>query len=86
MLRIIFEKFQFFYGVGPTLPEERYFHEMIRIGRDLIVLGGYRSEHSLLRLSCSSNICKWETLSQKFEKPRDKFVAIPVPDDFVTCN
>ena len=59
---------------------------MIRIGQDLLVLGGFRSDDSLLRLSCSSNICKWDTLSQKFKHPRDKFVAIAVPDDFVTCN
>ena len=63
---------------------------MVRVGRDLLVLGGHSSgwnfSDALFKLSCSNNKCKWENLSQKLETPKDRFVAIPVPDSFVTCN
>ena len=63
---------------------------MVRIGRDLIVIGGFNeydvSDGALFKLSCSNNTCKWETLTQKLKIPRYNFVAVPVPDDFVKCN
>ena len=65
-------------------------HEMVRVGHDLIVLGGLKGlggySDMLLKLSCSSNNCKWETLPQKMKNPRFGFIAIAVPDDFITCD
>ena len=66
---------------------------MVRIGSDLLVLGGYTSQFSqstytksVYKLSCKNSQCKWETFSQKLAVPRSTFVAIPVPDYFVTCT
>ena len=60
---------------------------MVSVGQDLIVLGGFSdsggTSNSLYKLSCSSNKCNWETLSQKLKTPRSQFVAIPVPDEFI---
>ena len=66
---------------------------MVRVGNDLIVLGGNSNplqlsgcSDSLFRLSCTNNTCKWQELAQKLESAKSGFVAIPVPDDFVTCD
>ena len=69
-------------------------HEMVRIGRDLVVLGGVKGgiisgfdfSQSLFKLSCANNICQWETLSQKLLVPKGMFVAIPIPDSFIKCE
>ena len=79
----------FFIFKGPSLPKALVRHEMVRIGYDLIVLGGSNGEinsGALYKLSCTNYNCKWESLSQELKIPRNGFVAIPVPDDFVTCN
>ena len=78
-----------FWFIGPPLPKTLMDHEMVQAGLDLIVLGGTDygfSSDDLYKLSCSRNICKWETLPQKWKVPRYSFVAIPVPDDFITCD
>ena len=67
---------------------------MVSIGHDLIVVGGHSSRiddgygysDNLFKLSCNNNACNWETLSQKMKIPRVWFVAISVPDDFITCS
>ena len=67
---------------------------MVSIGHDLIVIGGHSSRiddgygysNNLFKLSCNNNACNWETLSQKMKIPRVWFVAISVPDDFITCS
>ena len=64
-------------------------HEMVKVGHDLIVLGGKNEtgySDMLFKLSCHNNNCDWETLPQKMENPRFGFVAIAVPDDFITCD
>ena len=86
-----------FFVEGPQLPIKLELHEMIRIGKDLIVIGGYNYEgawyrtpwqrfNSLLRLSCRNNICKWNNIPKTMYYRRERFVAIPVPDDFVKCD
>ena len=65
---------------------------MVSNGHDLIVIGGHSEtlkggySNNLLKLSCSNNACKWETLSKTIKTPRYGFVAISVPDDFVVCT
>ena len=79
-----------FIFIGPDLPKELQNHEMVRIGFDLLAIGGYNeyniSDGALFKLSCINNTCKWETMKQKLKIPRYYFVAVPVPDDFVKCN
>ena len=84
--------------VGPALPKTLFFHEIVRIGLDLLVLGGVLGggsinpdgirnySEALFKLSCTNNECEWEKLPQNLTIPRSEFVAIPVPDDFITCN
>ena len=81
------------------MPKTLAYHEMVSSGHDLIVIGGDSRNDttgysdSLYKLSCSnyavsnsSTSCKWETLKYRLQTKRNKFVAIPVPDDFVACN
>ena len=76
--------------IGKPLPNALHGHEMVRVGPDLIVLGGKGVETGysdiLFKLSCSRSNCNWETLPQKMKNPRFGFVAIAVPDDFITCD
>ena len=84
--------------LGPDLPKwttkTLSRHQMVSIGHDLIVIGGHSSRiddgygysNNLFKLSCNNNACNWETLSQKMKIPRVWFVAISVPDDFITCS
>ena len=64
--------------------------EMVRVGFDIIVLGGSSNKDvydpKLFKLSCTNDICQWETLAQKLQTPRRFFVAIPIQDDFVKCD
>ena len=80
--------------VGPSLPKPLKGLEMVSVGFDLIAIGGGDSVNlinsgvspDLFKLSCTYNICQWETLHQKLLIPRREFVAIPVPDHFINCN
>ena len=65
--------------------------EMISIGYDLLVLGGTNygggvNNGKLYKLSCSNQVCNWETLSNELQIPRHFHTAIVLPDDFVECN
>ena len=60
---------------------------MVRMGKDLVVVGGkhcYTSQlsESLFRLSCFNNTCSWEKLKEEMDIPRTIFVAVAIPDDF----
>ena len=64
-------------------------------GGDLVVIGGSNKFTSgpdddysdVWRLSCSNGInnCQWSTLPN-LPAARANFVAITIPDDFVTCS
>ena len=60
---------------------------MVRMGKDLVVLGGNDKplsapSVSLFRMSCFNNTCLWEELKQEMDIPRIEFVAVAIPDDF----
>ena len=70
---------------------------MLRVGSDLIVIGGYDGyekvySDSIFKLRCVNmsipldKKCHWETLDKKLNIPRQRFVAVPVPDDFIACH
>ena len=63
---------------------------MINVGHGLLVIGGkdgsLKYSSKLYRLSCYNNSCQWETLPQELKTPRELFVAVALPDNFVTCN
>ena len=59
---------------------------MVRIGNDLVVIGGDYGgifSDALFRFSCRNNYFKWEELKQKLKTPRYSFVAMTVPDSFL---
>ena len=64
---------------------------MIASGNDLIVIGGISSscpvfENSIYKLTCSSGLCKWITLSQKLQNGRNSHVTFPLTDSSVSCS
>ena len=63
---------------------------MINVGYNLLVIGGkkfaYEYSPNLYMLSCYNNLCQWETLLQELKTPRELFIAVALPDDFVNCN
>ena len=64
---------------------------MIASGNDLFVIGGISPscpvfEKSIYKLTCSSGLCKWTTLSQKLQMGRNSFVAFPLTDSSVSCT
>ena len=79
-----------FFVEGPPLPQKLGGHEMISMGYDLIVIGGYTDYHypsgKLFKLSCSNYVCKWEQLLIELKVPRAHFTAIVITEDFVDCN
>ena len=60
---------------------------MVRIGNDLVVIGGdygrNKFSDALFRFSCRNNSFKWEELKQKLKTPRAGFIAMAVPDSFL---
>ena len=69
---------------------------MVRIGHDVVMIGGFGVEikhnrithkiKSIFKLSCNNNSCKWETLTPELKNGRYYFVAVALPDDFITCH
>ena len=72
------------------MPKPLYWHAIVSLGGDIIVIGGEDSRSKLqldlYKLSCSNGECEWTTMEQKLQKPRDSMVAMVVPDDFFDCQ
>ena len=82
-----------FYFLGPPQPRTLQGSVMVNLGDDLVLTGGHgqgnggHGHNSMLyQLSCQNRICQWKTLSQQLVRGRNVHVAIPVPDDFVSCE
>ena len=80
----------YIFAEGPYLPKHIHAHQMVSIGYDLLVIGGFVLNEGytskLYKLSCSNQVCKWEHLSKELQLHRGYHVAIALPDDFVDCN
>ena len=80
--------------LGPVLPTKLEGHQMVRVGYDLVVIGGvcissdnvWIYSKSLYKLSCCDRNCQWEELSQKLKEKRYGYVAVALPDDFLNCT
>ena len=91
---MLFYLFLPFLTLGPPIPlpvdkwGQKYIYEyrMIEMQGDVFVFGGIGSHDpkTIYKLSCSSGICSWSTLSQTLEFGKSLLVAIPVPDSFCT--
>ena len=64
------------------MPVMLRYHSAVEIGGDIYTIGGYASfvtwTTAIYRLSCSSRVCTWTTMTQKLKVARDRAVAIPV--------
>ena len=61
-------------------------HEIVSIGYDLIVIGGFGEagyQNSIYKLSCFNLVCEWEQSLVDLNIAREYFTAIPLPDNFL---
>ena len=94
--KIPFHLFFFFLlTLGPPLPKAMYGFSMLELKGDAYVIGGGnynahaptttdRAVSTIYKLSCSSGLCCWTTLSQQLKVARVNLVAMPVQDNFCT--
>ena len=68
---------------------------MVRVGFDLLVIGGswinsdtlnWEYTTSLYKLTCKNKSCTWETLQNVLKEPRYAPVAFALPDDYFNCT
>ena len=62
---------------------------MVQLGNGLAIIGGhddgYRNQDKIYLLNCLNRNCSISTLSQELSKPRQLFLAIPIPDAITGC-
>ena len=72
------------------MPESLYGLRAVELGGDLYTLGGENRDHkevaSIHRLSCSSRVCTWTTMTQQLKVARNSLIAIPVIDSLCGLN
>ena len=63
---------------------------MVNYGTDLVVMGGYSRgsgySSSFYQLSVENGIFKWDKMKPELKIPREKFVAMTIPDHLVDTN
>ena len=69
------------------MPKRIRDHSAVEIGGDLYTVGGYSNDGSgyqtaIHRMSCSSRVCTWTTMTQELKDGRQQLVAIPIPKSF----
>ena len=67
--------------LGPALPKAMRQSEMVELGENLYIIGGYSNdglEKDIHQLSCISGSCSWMTLTQQLKVANMDLVAIPV--------
>ena len=64
-------------------------HAMVELGNGVAIIGGfsvdYGTQDKIHLLSCMNRNCSISTLSQELSVPREKFLAIPIPDTIAGC-
>ena len=79
---------------GPTLPTSVLEGTGITTsdGKSFLLLGGKPSEfyiaddlNTIYKLDCLQRQCDWTLMEQKLRIPRVNPVAIPIPDNLVSC-
>ena len=84
--------FLFWLTLGPPFPKVLWSFSILEMHGDVYVFGGmggvsystFALQSLIYKLSCSSGLCSWTTLSQQLKVARQQLVAIPVPDSFCT--
>ena len=62
-------------------------HAMVQLGNGLAIIGGYGigNQDKIYLLSCMNINCFIHQLDQALSLPRERFVAIPIPDTLSGC-
>ena len=82
--------FLFCYVSGPQMPKRIEALSAAEIRGDLYTIGGYspddagKKQTEIQKLTCSSRVCTWTTISQSLKVGRSYPVAIPVMDSLCT--
>ena len=76
--------------LGPRMPKSFGGHSAVQFGEDLYTFGGWygylKYETAIHRLSCSSRVCTWTTMTQQLKVARNSLIAIPVIDSLCVLN
>ena len=66
------------------MPNAKHWHSAVQSGGDLYAMGGYSNDFTtaIYRLSCSSLVCTWTTMTQELKVGRMLQVAIAIPESF----
>jgi len=73
---------------GPQLPLKLEAHSMVPLGNGQAIIGGYsltNLQSKIYSLTCTNRNCKIELMSTELSVPKDRFVAIPIPDRISGC-
>ena len=77
-----------FFFSGPQLPLKLMGHSMVPLGNGQAIIGGYSppiEQSKIYSLTCTNRNCMIELMSTELSVPKDKFVAIPIPDRISGC-
>ena len=79
----------FFQISGPLLPIPLSSHSMVRLGKGQAILGGWSNsvdyQATIYLMTCSKRNCILSLLDRELSAPKDRFVAIPIPDIISGC-
>ena len=66
------------------MPKTAHWLSAVQVGGDLYAMGGYSNDFrtAINRLSCSSRVCTWTTMTQELTVGRMLAVAIAIPKSF----
>jgi hypothetical protein len=73
---------------GPKLPMRLEKHAMVQLGNRQAIIGGFGNgnfQDKIHLFSCTNRICSIYQLDQVLSLPRERFVAIPIPDTLSGC-
>ena len=79
-------------SLGPNLPWTLTHHSMVPLSHGQVILGGLHGENyenivedRIHFLTCSNIMCSISPLIKKLSIPRQRFIAIPIPDTISEC-
>ena len=84
--------FLFCYVSGPQMPKRIEALSAAEIAGDLYTIGGYspddagKKQTKIQKLTCSSRVCTWTTMTQQLKVARNSLIAIPVIDSLCGLN
>ena len=87
-LRVLEITGTYIFVIGPKLPMRLDRHAMVQLGNGQAIIGGFGNgdyQDKIHLFSCTNNNCFIHQLDQVLSLPRNRFVAIPIPDTLSGC-